>query len=135
MRDREGMVVFRGVVVSGEGDLSRWMDRYRSEYEEATGVSLFPGSLNVVLDEPWPLPPRTITISADRVGRLVHLVPASIEGHDCFIFRTDNAERAGPDDRRVLEVLAAVRLRDALGVDDGDSVEVKVDDELLRSGS
>ena len=38
------------------------------------------------------------------------------------------AERAGGDEHRVLEIVSDVRLRDELRVDDGDTVEVVVDD-------
>ena len=122
------MAVLRGHVTRGDGDLSRWMRVYAAEYEAATGVSLYPGSLNLVLDGPWTLPADTLTISADRVGRLVHLVPCRVQERRCFIFRTDNAEQDGPAEQRVLEVLAEVRLRDDLQLDDGDPVEVVLDE-------
>jgi len=46
----------------------------------------------------------------------------------CFIFRTVRAEQAGGDEHRVLEILSDVRLRDELGLDDGDTIEVVIDD-------
>lgn len=102
------------------------MTRYAGEYEAATGMALFPGSLNLIMEEPWSMSEAVITIPADRVGRRVHLVPCSVKGHRCFIFRTDMAQRAGGDEHQILELLADVRLRDALGVRDGDVVEVVI---------
>jgi CTP-dependent riboflavin kinase len=117
-----------GRVATGSGDLAQWMTLYADAYVATVGHSLYPGSLNLVLDEPWALPPQRIELSAEEVGRVIYLVPCSIGARRCFIFRTDRAERAGEDEHRVLEILSDVRLRDELGVDDGDRIEVVVDD-------
>ncbi len=121
-------MVLVGRVATGSGDLKRWMTLYAEAYAAAAGVPLYPGSLNIVLEEPWALPPARLTLSAEAVGRLIYLVPCSVGSRRCFIFRTDMAERAGGDEHRVLEIVSDVRLRDELGVDDGDTVEVVVDD-------
>ena len=105
-------MVLVGRVATGSGDLKRWMTLYASAYAAAVGVPLYPGSLNVVLEEPWALPPQRVSVSAQEVGRLIHLVPCSVAGRRCFIFRTDMAERAGGDEHRVLEIVSDVRLRD-----------------------
>lgn len=125
------MTVLRGEVTAGAGDLAKWMRTYAEHYEAAIGIRLYPGSLNVRLPGPWPLPNKTILLPAERVGRLVHLVPCSVSGRKCFVFRTDNAERAGPEEQRVVEILAKVRLRDALSVTDGDVIEIVVDEQML----
>lgn len=116
-----------GRVTSGSGDLSRWMTLYADAYAGAAGAALFPGSLNVVLEEPWTLPPEKLRLDADLVGRIVYLVPCRVGARRCFIFRTERAEQAGGEEHRVLEILSAVRLRTELGVSDGDLVEVVID--------
>ena len=122
------MATLRGRVVTGAGDLHRWMQRYSDEYQAATGLHLYPGSLNIRLDDPWVLPDDTLRLPAERVGRSVHLVPCSFMGSDCFIFRTDKAELAGGEEHLVLEVVSTVGLRTAHGLSDGDLVEVTVAD-------
>ena len=127
------MTVLQGEVTAGAGDLAKRMRTFAEHYEAATGMRLYPGSLNVRLPQPWPLPNKTMLLPAERVGRLVHLVPCSVSGLKCFIFRTDNAERAGPSEQRIVEILAEVRLRDALSVADGDVIEIVVDEQVLGS--
>jgi riboflavin kinase, archaea type len=122
-----GMSVLRGEVTTGVGDLAKWMRMHAERYEAATGMRLYPGSLNVRLPQAWPLPDHTMMLPAEHVGRLVHLVPCSVYGRACFIFRTDNAEQVGPDEQRFLEILAEVRLRDEFGLTDGDVVEIVVE--------
>ena len=119
-----------GRVTSGSGDLSRWMTLYADAYAGAAGAALFPGSLNVVLEEPWTLPPEKLRLDADLVGRIVYLVPCRVGARRCFIFRTERAEQAGGEEHRVLEIVSTVRLRTELGVSDGDLVEVVVDDRV-----
>ena len=97
----------------------------------AAGAPLHPGSLNVVLEQPWLLPSDRISLSADVVGRLVYLVPCTVGSRRCFILRTARAEAAGGDEHRILEILAEVRLRDVPGVADGDRVEVVVADPAI----
>ena len=127
------MTVLRGEVTTGVGDLAGRMRLYAEQYETATGMRLYPGSLNVRLPEPWPLPGNTIVLRAADVGRLVHLFPCSVAGRRCFIFRTNNADRAGRDEQRVVEIVAEVKLRDEFSLIDGDVVEIVVDEEAVRS--
>ncbi len=125
------MTVLRGEVTTGVGDLAKRMRLHAEHYEAATGMRLYAGSLNLRLPDPWPLPNNTILLPAERVGRLVHLVPCSVSTRSCFVFRTDNAEHAGPDEQRAVEILAGVKLRDEFNLIDGDEVEIVVDDEMV----
>jgi CTP-dependent riboflavin kinase len=43
----------RGRVISGIGDLARWMSLYADLYQRRVGVRLFPGSLNLALKSFW----------------------------------------------------------------------------------
>ena len=123
------MAVLRGRVSSGRGDLSLWMTKYAETYARVVGVRLFPGSLNLVLDHEWVLPPERIRIEPSEYGGRVgmNIVPCAIGGIEAFILRTDQNEAGtGHHDRHVLEIAAPVRLRDALQLEDGDLVEVMI---------
>lgn len=133
--DHAGRVVPLGRVAPGRGDLSRWIRVYADEYRRACGDALVPGSLNLVLDEGWSLPSGRLTLTAEKVGRLVHLVPCRVGNHGCFIFRTQLVEDTFGDEHRKLELLSSVRLRDELGVDDGDLVEVIVEERPIRNST
>ena len=111
-----------GQVESGRGDFARWLERYADEYEAATGARLYPGTLNVRLEEPWRSPADAAAL---EVGVRVLLTPCRVGDHAAWILRTAGNE-AGRGDHplEVIELAAAVRLRDVLGVDDGDVVAV-----------
>ena len=119
--------VLRGRVASGVGDLSHWMIEYADLYERETGMRLHPGSLNVVLPEPWVVENAPLRLEPPDIAIGMNIVPCEIAGTAGFILRTDkNNAGLGDHDPRVIEIAAPVHLRSALGVDDGDEVEVIV---------
>jgi CTP-dependent riboflavin kinase len=120
------VVVLHGRVTSGKGDLAQWMRLHARNYSAATGLALYPGSLNVVLAEPYDLPEERIRLSADEVGVNVNLVECSAFGRRVFIFRTDADDAKGPGRRSLIEILSDVRLRDAHRLSDGDVVEIVI---------
>ena len=103
------------------------MTEYADVYERKTGVRLHPGSLNVVLDEPWVVGRAPIRLEPPEYGVAMSIVPCEIGGVHGFIIRSDRND-AGDGDHapNVIEVAAAVHLRTALGVSDGDEVEVLI---------
>ena len=96
-------------------------------YEVKTGVQLYPGSLNVVLDRPWHVSDYRVRLEPPEYGVGLSIVPCRIGVIEGFILRTDKNDCGeGDHPPNILEIAAAVRLRDALGLCDGDQVEVQV---------
>jgi riboflavin kinase, archaea type len=117
----------RGHVTSGIGGLSGWMTRYAGAYTAAVGVELVPGSLNVVLDAPWVMDQPDIRLEAEQIGVGAGLIAAAINDVGCWVMRTDKNNRGEGDHAlEVIEVVAAVHLRSALHLGDGDPVVVEV---------
>jgi riboflavin kinase len=88
---------------------------------------LFPGTLNVLLDEEYSLPPDPIRLEKEEYGGRVSvsIVPCSIFGRPAFILRTDANERGeGHHPRNLIEIACDVKLRDVYGLVDGSMVEV-----------
>lgn len=104
------------------------MRRYADAYERGTGVRLEPGSLNVVLDEPWVMGHADVRLAAAEVGVGVGLVRCRLDGRACWILRTDRND-AGHGDHplTVVEVVATTHLRTELSLADGDEVALHVD--------
>lgn len=124
------MARLTGRVASGIGDLTKWMTMNETVYARAAGVGLYPGSLNVVLSEPWVVPAGAIRLEPedfDVGGVGMNIVPCSINGLRGFILRTDrNNAGTGNHPPTVVEVAAPMRLRDALNLQDGDEVVIEV---------
>jgi riboflavin kinase, archaea type len=121
------VAVLRGKVVSGMGNFSFWIEKLREHYFLKTGMRLFPGTLNLEIEEPYSLPKQVIRLEAQEYGGTVsvNIVPCSIFGRKAFILRTDaNEEGRGHHPRTIIEVATDVKLRDQFHLKDGDVVEV-----------
>lgn len=103
------------------------MARYADAYERAVGARLEPGSLNVVLHEPWVMRDPEVRLEAAKVGVGAGLVSCRLDDYECWIIRTDkNNAGLGDHPLTVVEVVAAVHLRTVLRLEDGDEVVLHV---------
>jgi riboflavin kinase len=123
------MRVLKGKVVTGVGNFSFWIEKLQDHYRHKTGLQLFPGTLNIQLDEPFDLPPGRSRLEAREYGGTVsvNIVPCTILGRRAVILRTDKAD-GEPLSRKIIEVACEVKLRDRHQLRDGDLVEVAVAD-------
>jgi riboflavin kinase len=125
------MMRLRGVAVSGIGDFSYWIDKLHDLYFRKTGMHLFPGTLNIRLDEPYSLPPSRLRLEKEEYGGTVNinLVPCRIFGRPAFLLRTDGSDAGhGRHPKTIVEIATDVKLRDAYRLNDGDTVDVELDD-------
>lgn len=108
--------VLVGTVTTGFAAAAR--DVKAGWYDEAIGYQPYPGTLNLTVSGPVGMPtPRQKLTTPD--GRALLLWPARANGVDCWLM-------AGGDAANTVELLAPVRLRDELGLSDGDRVSVEV---------
>ncbi len=139
-RKTQEFIKISGRVTTGQGNASYWLERFRPAYVAKTGMPIYPGSLNLRTDEEFSLraprlAPDLITMAGADYGgeRDILMLPCvlvSLENTPALIWRTTTAE-AIAEDRRVLEILAAVNLRRTFGLLDGDTVEVRIDVETV----
>ena len=123
------MAVLRGKVFSGMGNFSYWIEKLREHYLSKTGMNLFPGTLNVQLEEPYSLPQRVIRLEGQEYGGSVsvNMVPCSIRGKSGFLLRTDaNEQGRGHHPRTIVEIATDIRLCDYFALNDGDQVEIEI---------
>ena len=119
----------RGKVVSGMGNFSYWIEKLEDHYYKKTGMHLFPGTLNVQLDQPFSLPSGVTRLEGEEYGGTVsvNLLPCLILSRSGFILRTDaNEQGTGHHPKTIVEVASDVRLRDYFGLADGDPVSIEV---------
>lgn len=125
------MTKIRGRVVAGMGSFSIWIERLHEHYLRKTGMLLFPGTLNLQLDEPWFVPAGCLRLEGVEYGGTVtvNIVPCSVFCRPAFVLRTTaNEEGRGHHPRTILEIACDVKLRDAYQLKDGDWVEVEIPD-------
>ena len=123
------MRVLKGKVVTGVGNFSFWLEKLQDHYRHKTGLQLFPGTLNIQLDEPFDLPQERARLEAAEYGGTVsvNIVPCTILGRRAVILRTDKAD-SELQSRMIIEVACEVKLREQHQLRDGDVIEVAVAD-------
>jgi riboflavin kinase len=101
------MPVLKGIVVSGMGNFSFWLEKLESFYTQKTGMRLFPGTLNLRLAEPYSLPKDVIRLEKEEYGGTVSvsLLPCTILGRRAFLLRTDKNEAGrGDHPKNIIEI-------------------------------
>jgi riboflavin kinase len=120
------------------GNFSFWIEKLHDYYFRKTGMHFYPGTLNVELEQPYSLPKDVIRLEGHEYGGTVSvsMVPCTIEGRKAFLLRTDlNEQGRGHHPKTIIEIATEVRLRDALGLKDGDVVVIEIPDSLaLQEG-
>ena len=120
--------VLKVKVVTGFGNFSFWIEKLRDHYLHKTGLRLFPGTLNIQLDEPFDLPHERARLEAEYGGTVsVNIVRCKVFGLAAVILRTDKAD-SEPESRKMIEVACEVKLREQQQLRDGDEIEVEVTD-------
>ncbi|KQC07310.1 MAG: riboflavin kinase [Methanolinea sp. SDB] len=133
--DRENAhYVLRGHVITGLGEGRYYMslEPYQRQFRKRLGFSPYPGTLNIRLDQSsiqirkrldlleWT---RISGFSADeRTFGDVRCLPCRISDHPCGIVVPGRSHY--PED--IIELVAPVSLRAALGLSDNDEVKVEV---------
>jgi riboflavin kinase, archaea type len=126
-------MILRGKVVSGMNNFCYWIEKLENHYRLKTGMTFFPGTLNVQLDRPYHLPKEVIRLEGYEYGGTVsvNMVPCTILGRPGFILRTDANEKGrGHHPHTIVEVATDVKLRRQFHLNDGDVVEI----ETVESG-
>jgi riboflavin kinase len=128
-----GTTILLGRVQSGKNDASHWLRLFNDAYVRKTGMAIFPGSLNLLLDLPfdWYSPAyqsSVIPFNRQEVGgqRDILLLPCrlrNLEQRMAFLWSTTTNVHS-PDNPRIVEIITDVKLRERHNLADGDMVEV-----------
>ena len=121
------MPTYTGKVFAGKGIARTRVSDNLALYERKSGIRFFPGTLNVKLPSPPTLPAAEIHIDADEIRTSGHktgigMTAACLNGEPVFLLRPDNPVYE-PD---VIEVVAAINLRERFNLKNGDEVTIEV---------
>lgn len=124
-----------GTVQPGKGDAAHWLQLFNHAYQSKLGSPVFPGSLNLALDQAfdWFAPRHQaalIPFSREEYGgeRDILFLPcrlASLDGLPAWLWTTTTAARDRADPH-VIEIICAVRLREMYKLGDGSPVCVEL---------
>ena len=128
-------IVISGRVQPGKNDASHWLRKFNEPYSKKTGIAVYPGSLNLALEEKfdWFAPSyksHIIWFGREEYGgeRDILLLPCRLPNQGnrrAFLWTTTTAARDRPDPW-VIEIITDVNLRNVYGLDDGSVVHVEL---------
>lgn len=126
----------RGIVRDGEGDASFWLNKYSEVYRTWTGMALIPGSLNVELVTKFDWNDATVqpfkkifSLMPYGGNRDICLIPCEIykeEKEKIYGFAWATTYATKDFDYRVLEIIASVKLREVLQLNNGSEVTIDI---------
>jgi riboflavin kinase len=139
--ERSVRVALSGTVTVGMGEGRHYitLPGYMTQFEDRLGYEPFPGTLNVALDEGSVRARAGLTAiepvridgweDDDRTYGPAVCYPATVEagGEEYEPAHVIAPERTHHDEDQ-LEVIAPVKLREALGLDDGDPLTVRIEE-------
>jgi CTP-dependent riboflavin kinase len=127
--------ILRGRVQGGKNDASHWLRLFNVAYSRKLEMPIFPGSLNLALDQAFDwfasrYQPHIVWFGRDeyRGERDVLLLPcvlATLGRRKAFLWTPTTAARQRPDPW-VVEVVCDVKLRETHSLQDGDLVDVEL---------
>lgn len=122
-----------GRVQAGENNASHWLNIYNAAYSLKTGMNIFPGSLNLLLEHKFnwrdaKYQPFIIWFGREEMGgeRDILLLPCrllNLDQRKAFLWTTTNLEADGSE---IIEIITDVKLRDEYTLYDGDFVEIEI---------
>ena len=121
------MTSYRGRIFKGIGIAKERVEQNSAVYQQAIGVELVPGTLNVRLGRDFSIPEGSIRIPAEKIRpigstRDVLLVLAKLHGNDVVIMCPDPPFY----DKKVIEIMAPFNISEHYGLAEGDEIEVVV---------
>lgn len=118
----------------GQGRIFTRLDWARAQFIDKLGIDPYPGTVNVIIDDPdaitvWVRLRRTEGIRIDNPNDGPHdcdarCYPVTIEGRIAGAIVLPEVENYPPAQ---VEVIAAVGVREALDIEDGDPVRLDVE--------
>lgn len=114
---------FSGVVMSGRGIGRKRMIQLQSFFDTHQH-QFFPGTLNVVLDNPVKFNPETAPMNYNNVFLFW---PIKLNGIDCWVYRWAQCPA------HILEVVSEHCMRDTIEIDPRKPLEVSIESKYLKS--
>lgn len=112
-----------GVVTPGKGESTLWMPRYLPQ--------LYPGTLNVTLQEPRPKINWAKTYKTDINMKPLYVHPCKINGIRGYMIAPPMATSKNPKkdvkNPYLIELGHEQKLRDILNLKDGDNVRIEIE--------
>ena len=125
-------MILKGKVKKGMGKAKKFINMMYESFYNKTGVKLYPGTLNVKLDESYNLKIDYIIKPEDYGGIFnVQVQKCKVFDNTAYIVRSEkNIDHNGDYSQDIIEIISNVNFREKYNLKDGDEIEIEVSDKL-----
>lgn len=121
-------MVLNGKVTSGMGTAKMWVSKIEKVFEKRTGLKVFPGTLNIKLEEDYIVEPDWIMKPEEFGGTQNVLVKkCEILGNEAYIVRAEkNQTGQGDHDLKIIEIVSNIDFRNTYGLKNKNNVIISI---------
>lgn len=127
-------MILRGKVISGIGVAKIWVTKIKDIFDKNVGIELFPGTLNVKLNEGYEVIPNFVIAPKEYGGtQNVFVQNCNIKNditgeiQKAFIVRAEkNAKKIGDHDTDIVEIVSDINFREKYNLKDDDFISIEI---------
>ena len=121
-------MILEGKAVAGMGRAKIFVNMMKDVFYKKTNMKLYPGTLNIELNEPYNLK-STYTIKAEEYGGKydVQVQECVLLEQKAYIVRSGkNLKEESDYERNIIEIVSNINFREKYNLKDGDLVKIQV---------
>ncbi len=121
-------MILIGNVTKGMGTAKKFINMMQKSFYEKTNIMLYPGTLNVKLNEPYILIPDYIVKPEEYGGTFnVQIQKCKILDENAYIVRSEkNISENGDYGQNIIEIISDVNFREKYNLKDGDRINILI---------
>lgn len=121
-------MVLSGNVTSGIGTAKMWVGKINGVFKNRTGITLFPGTLNIKIEEDYIVKPDWI-IKPEEFGGTENVLVQKCEllGKTAYIVRAEkNQIGQGEHNLQIIEIVADICFREKYNLTDNEKILIQI---------
>lgn len=121
-------MILEGQVIKGMGKAKKFITMMAEPFYNKTGISLFPGTLNIKLNKPYNLSIDYIIEAEEYGGNFnVQIQKCKALQEDAYIVRSEkNTANTGDYKQDVIEIVSNTNFREKYNLKDEDLIEIEI---------
>ncbi len=121
-------MILIGKVTKGMGTAKKFISMMKKVFYEKTEINLYPGTLNIKLNNPYILKPDYIIKPEEYGGTFnVQIQKCKILDENAYIVRSEkNIDDKGDYGQDIIEIISNINFREKYNLKDEDEIEVLV---------
>lgn len=121
-------MILKGKIAKGLGKAKTFVSMMQRAFYEKNKVNLFPGTLNVKLDDSYDLNVDYLIKPEEYGGSFnVQVQECKVFDNTAYIVRSEkNIEDKGDYNQDIIEIVSDINFREQYNLNDGDEIEVVI---------